>query len=624
MPRGNGAAPYEAIERRIAAAKVFVWDTETNGVDWRIHHTVGHVLTFSADPRDSFYLPTRHANGGNLDHDKVIGCIKAGLKRNPQVAVRWFNAAFDLKMLANDGIDHSEFGSLEDGQINQFLINEFLGSFSLDRCCLEMGVQAKKGAALYDYLAAIFGGAANKDQMQNFHKLHGQDPMAIEYATGDGTSTWQLIDAQQQALDNDDLRQIWGIECRLIRVLHRMTLRGIRVDEEHLDRVIKLVSKKRAEAQAALPDWLNVRSSKDMQRYFSEAGITDWPTTPKGNPSFPEEWLITNEPGRLIVTDRKLRTLEDTYLRPLRERHLWKGRVHTTFNQTRGEEFGTVTGRLSSNDPNLQAVHKRDKLLGSIYRYTFIPDEGYDMGTADYRQIEPCLLAHYGQVRVLLDGYLADPPIDAHTKVADVTGMDRESAKRLNQALITGAGQAKCVMMLRAPSEDYPQGRTPHDALRIYEDYFRQMPEIKRLQRHAANVMISRGYVRSLLGRRARLDDVRFAYKAVNRLLQCGNADIIKMAMVEMDEYYRSEADVVQLLLTIHDDLVQQWEQTVRARKVYDEGLRIMQDFGPGKSVHVEVPIRVDAKVGRNWAEATYGEETVRKMWAKMGGVYKP
>lgn len=622
MPRSPQLI-YDMIEQKIAGSKAMVIDTETDGTDWRVNRICGYALAFGPAPDDSYYLPTKHKGGGNMDPAKVVGCIKAGLKRNPTIATRWFSASFDLKMLEQDGIHYTDFqGTYEDGQINQYLIDERLGSFSLARCCEFMKVQAKKGEALYAYLASVFGGEPNRDQMANFHKLAGNDPMAVEYGVGDGTSTWQLIDAQQRDLDEQELRDVWRIECRLIRTLHRMTLRGIRVDEAHLERVIALVRKKRVEAKRALPDWLNVRSGKDMVRYFEGAGITDWPLTEKGNPSFPENWLETNEPGKLIVTDRKLRTLEDTYLTPLKAKHLWNGRVHTTFNQTRGEEFGTITGRLSSNDPNLQAVHKRDDLMGSIYRYIFVPDEGLEMGTADYRQIEPCLLAHYGQVKVLLDGYLSDPPIDAHTAVANVTGMDRESAKRLNQALITGAGLRKAIIMLRAPSKDYPHGRSAADAQQIYNGYFQQMPEIKDLQRRAANVMTARGYVRSLLGRRARLEDYRFAYKTVNRILQCGNADVMKKAMVDMDAYYESNDDVVHMLLTIHDDLVQQWAKEHEA--VYRGGLEIMQDFGPGKSVHVDVPIRVDAKTGRNWAEATYGEKKVRENWQKMGGKYVP
>src|SRR5262249_6689865 len=159
---------------------------------------------------------------------------------------------------------------------------------------------------------------------------------------------------------------------------------------------------------------------------------------------------------------------------PLIEEHMIDGRVHTTFNQTKGENYGTVTARLSSTAPNMQAVHKRNVLLGSLFRSIFIPDHGMLMTAADYNQCEPRLLAHFAEVQTLLNGYLSDPPIDAHTSVAQSAGIDRQSGKTLNQALLTGAGEAKAALMLGKPAAE---------AEEIVRAYFRSMPEIKPFQR---------------------------------------------------------------------------------------------------------------------------------------------
>lgn len=603
----------EMIERRIKEVKVLVIDEETDGLDWKRNKSIGHVLAFGPAPDDSIYLPIAHTGGGNLDRSKVNGAIISGLKANPGIRLVNHNVAFDLKFMDKEGLHHFLFGPIEDTMINACLIDERQRSFSLDGCATFAGVQSKKGTELYEYLASKFGGEPNKDQMQHFHRLAGDDPMAVMYAKGDGTTTYQLWQTQQIELDAQDLRQPWEIECRVIRVLHRMTSRGVRIDEERLAQVRKIVLARMEKLAATLPKNFNVKAPSQMIKFFTSHGITDWPLTPKGNPSFAEEWLETNEPGQRIVGVRKLRHLDNSFIVPLQEKHIWEGRVHTTFNQTRGEKFGTITYRLSSNDPNLQQVHKRDSLLGSVYRSVFVPDKGKVMGTADYRQIEPCLLAHYGEVKVLLNGYLADDPIDAHSAVAisvfgpNFTKEEREKAKRINQAILTGAGKDKIATMVGGER-----------AGGLVDDYHRAMPEIKAIQKNSAKIMQSKGYVRCLLGHRSRLDDK--SYVALNRLLQVGNAGILKKSMADIDEYYASEGDRVHLLLNIHDDLVTQFAEEDRA--IYNEGLRMMEDFGPGKSVHVDVPIRVDARDGRNWAEATYGLETVKKKWEEMGGKY--
>lgn len=605
----------EQIERRIKESKALVIDEETTGLRWQTDKTIGHVLAFGPAPDDSVYLPIAHTGGGNMDRKKVNGAIIMGLKKNPNIRLVNHNLAFDLKFMDKEGLHHGLFGPLEDTMISACLIDERQRSFSLDACATFAGVQSKKGTGLYEYLAAKFGGEANKNQMEHFHKLAGDDPVAVEYARGDGTTTYQLWQAQQKELDEQDLRQAWEIECRVIRVLHRMTSRGVKVDEERLHQVRKIVLARMNKLAKLLPPNFNVKAPSQMVKYFTGQGITDWPVTGKGNPSFAEEWLETNEPGRNIVAVRKLRHLDNSFIVPLQETHIWKGRVHTSFNQTRGESFGTITYRLSSNAPNLQQCHKRDSLLGSVFRSVFVPDKGMILGTADYAQIEPCLLAHYGQVKVLLEGYLATPTVDAHSAVArsvfgsNFTKLEREKAKRINQAILTGAGVGKIATMVGGDG-----------AAKLVDDYHRSMPEIKKIQRRSADVLLARGYVRCLLGHRARLEDRNFAYKALNRLLQVGNAGIIKKAMADIDEYYCSEGDRVHLLLSIHDDLVTQYAE--EDRHIYNEGLRMMENYGPGKSIHVDVPIRIDPKEGRDWAEATYGLETVKKKWAEMGGNY--
>lgn len=612
------------IERRINDASSIIIDTETTGLDWRRDETVGFVLTFSGDPQDSHYLPVRHKGGGNLDRDRVIPMLRRALRRQTLRTVG-FNYAFDLHFLEGDEIRPE--GPLEDAQINMYLLDENQRSFSLDACCRFMGVQEKLGDELYAHMAAKFGGVADRKQMSNFHLLAGDDPVAVDYAVGDGTSTWQAWEKQQPELDAQALRPIWEIECRVIRVLHRMTTRGVRIDEERLHQVRRVVERALHDARARLPKNFNERAPSQLRAMFEAAGHLDWPITAKGNPSFAEGWLHTFPMGRDVVAVRKLSNLVNSFLEPLGSRHVIRGRVHCNYNQTRNESHGTITGRLSCSDPNLQQCPKRDEVLGPIFRSAFIPDHGMTWGSPDYSQIEPRLLAHFGQVRVLLDGYRATPSIDAHSAVATAADIPRQAGKTLNQALITGSGDRHAIEMLVAGGVD------PGRGAQILSDYFRAMPEIKTLfvtadglhvrggiQRHASNIMLARGYLRSLLGRKARLDDPRFAYKALNRLLQCGNADVLKRTMVVVDDYLVSEGDQVHLLNNIHDSLDLQYPPELEYQ--YREALRLMADYGPGRAVELDVPLEVEEMSGPDWAVASYGEDKVRKAFDALGGDY--
>lgn len=604
----------DKIENILRRSPVLALDSETDGLDWRQNHSIGYVVTWGPGPEETTYLPFQHTGGKNLRWDPRK-LFKKVLAPRSDVKLWFFNAAFDLKFFHQDSIDFE--GRLEDGQINAFILNQYQpGGFSLDASCRYAGVAAKKGSDLYLHLSKLFGGEPTRQQMGNFHLLPGNDPLGVEYAAGDGTSTWQLLEYQQAGLDELGVRRIWDIECRLIRTLHRMTTRGVKIDLDRLEQIKVLTERHLKAAMEKLPKDFNVRAPSMMKKLFQDAGVTDWPMTeptrnfPQGQPSFTKEWLQKSETGRAVVAAREYRHLKDSFLGPIVERHLFKGRVHCHFNQTLGEDRGTITGRLSASDPNLQQIPKRNKLIASVYRAMFIPDEGMIWGAPDYSQCEPRLLAHYGQVKVLLDGYLSTPAIDAHNAVALAAKIDRESGKRLNQALITGAGMAKVKAML---------GRPVAEAEDIVRKYFQAMPEIKPFQKKAAAIWRVRP-LRSLLGRQVFLDDVRFDYKALNRLLQVGNADVIKKAMVEVDEYYRSEGDVVHLLNNVHDALDHQFHEEHRAQ--YSQALEIMQDFGPGKSVELMVPLTVDADEGPNWAVATFGEKIVRESWAEMGESY--
>jgi len=588
----------DVVAAHLSKADRVVIDVETNGLDWKHNHIVGYVFTFGPTPEESFYIPVRHATGPNFEPTSVRNMIISHQTR-PR---HWIghNLAFDLGFFHKEGIEL--VGTFEDTMINAALLDEFRRSFSLESCAYEAGVQAKLADEIKQHIETTFGQSFGKNYMGQYWKLPADDKTAIDYATGDGTTTWQLAEMQAEWIDDQQLDVVHGVECKLIPVLNRMTMRGIRVDEERLHKLKAIMEKRIVNANHDLGRELNVNSGAQIRKYLEDHNVTDWPTTPAGNPSFPEEFLLSNEPGRKIIKVRKAKRMLDAFIQPIIDRHLYKGRIHSTFNQLRGDEYGTVTGRLSSSNPNLQQVPKRDVGNGVLFRSIFVPDEGMVWGSADYSQCEPRLLAHYSKCKVLIDGYTQTPSIDAHTAVAQAANIDRQSGKRLNQALLTGAGNKKAAMMLGKPMDE---------AMKIVNDYFKAMPEIKALQRVAADAMKERGFVRSILGRRSRLEGDGFEYKAVNRLLQCSNADMIKLSMVKLDELHR-EVGGINMINNVHDSIDFQYRED--RHDAYEQSLRIMCDFP-----QIKVPIEVDDDSGPDWAWASYGEKDWRKVMTEEG-----
>jgi DNA polymerase I-like protein with 3'-5' exonuclease and polymerase domains len=635
---------------RLAVEKVSCLDVETSGLDWRRHAIVGYVLAFSGDPRDSYYVPFRHAGNANVGgrdglksatgwDGKTLpgeGALIKAIDR--QQLTFGHNLAFDLKFMSRVGFQLRP--RFEDTMINEPLLDEFVGRYSLQSCAFRHKVQAKKSEEIVAYLRnKLIDIKTDKEAMGHFWRLAGNDRMAIEYASGDGTTTWQLRDAQMAAIDRLDkehyareggdfqdagsptLRRVHSVESRLIPVLARMMIRGIKVDEERLDALIRRIDAGVEQLKNEFPSGFNALSKTDVRAWMERHGHTDWPTTapsrtfPQGQPSFTEDFLSRYPAGQKVIKVRKLENLKATFCVPLRERHLWKGRVHTSFNQLRTDDYGTVTGRLSSNDPNLQQVPKHNEELGRLFRSVFVPDFGL-WGERDYSQIEPRLMAYYTRARVFLDDYRNNPKADSHTAVSKAANpnwdkLDKAEqkhyrnnfGKRINQTVITGGGKGVIVQKYKVP---------PGEVDRMLSIYHRTVPELKPFQKRAARRFRQRGYVVSLLGRYARLDDPDRDYTALNRLLQCGNADILKLKMCEVDEYLEGERKggqraPVEMLLNCHDALSFQFDAA--ARPMYDHCKGIMQDFASDAAViKLDLPITVDEGEGHDWAIATYGD----------------
>lgn len=604
-------------------------DVETSGLDWRVNAIVGYVVTFSAHPADSYYVPFRHAGNANVGGREGLrsptewnGKLAPGeddlLKALDRQDTLMFghNLAFDLRFMGRAGFKFRP--RFEDTMINEPLIDEYARSYSLEACGNKYQVQAKKGRELYAYMADRLNLPNDKKIMGSFWRLPGDDRMAVEYACGDGTTTWQVRDAQMLEIQAQELERVHAVESRLIPVLARMMLRGVKVDEERLGWLIGHVDSEVEKLKNEFPSGFNALSPKDVQAWMENHGHTDWPRTapsktrPQGSPSFTSHWLEGHGAGRKIIKLRKWENLNATFCLPLRDRHLFKGRVHTTFHQLRNDEYGTVTGRLSSSEPNAQQVPKHDEELGRLYRSVFVPDYGM-WGERDYSQIEPRLMAWYTRARVFLDDYRNNPKADSHTAVArqmrpDWEKMTKEeqkayrnaTAKRANQTVITGGGK-------NALMHKYKMGQ--REAEELLSRYFRTVPELKPFQKKAARLFRERGFVRDVLGRRAHLLDPNKDYTAMNRLLQMSNASILKYKMCVVDDYLRSEGVQVEMLLNCHDALSFQFALDGKSRRAYDESRRLMEDFESDDTlIKFDLPMKVDEGNGPNWSIATYGE----------------
>lgn len=601
----------EQALRMAAEAPIIAYDTETSGLDWKRNYPIGYVIGTNAS--DMVYVPVRHGGGGNLPDPDTGSLPEATSPYKPSAWERAFAKAlasnpkqlrvghhmlFDVNMSANVGIKLGR--NLACTQNNEALLNEYARSFSLADCAEAHGVTAKKGEEVYEHLAKLFGGVAHKSQMEHYWRVAGDDPIAYDYAVGDGITTMELYLAQMEQIREQNLDVVYDMESKLIWTLHRMNRRGIKVDEAYLHDLKNTLERKVEEALAALPPGFNPRSSNCVRDYVTAAGRTDWPVTAIGNPSFDEKWLKTFPEGRNIITLRKYTNLVNSFINPLINDHVFNGRVHATLNQLKADDSGTISGRFSCSFPNLQQIPKRDKELAPMFRKAFIADDGMLLYEGDQSQAEPRLFAHYSEDPNLLKGYNSKPFVDMHSVTAQLLDVERDpKAKRMNMGLLTGMFPKTFAGHMGVDIETATEWRN---------QWMKAYPGIEGFQNLASRVIRDRGYVRSLLGRRGRLEHPRFAYRAVSKIIQGGNADIIKWMILHLDMWLEEMDDVVQLLMTVHDSLLWQAPDSPLGVEISEELVRRMEDV-QSPPFNLKVPFVIEWDSGRNWKEATFGAD---------------
>jgi DNA polymerase I len=588
--------------RIVRTSKVIAYDTETSGLNSIADFICGYVIT---DKENSIYVPVRHEAGGNIpDVDEFEAALRDAFAERSRLGLRTVghHLGFDLRFSLKHGV---VLGSpLEDTMINESLIDDRTRGYGLDDCCTRHQVAAKKGADLYRAIAEKFGGLPDRKQMGNFWRMPGDDHHVVDYATGDGISTLALWESQQPILDDEELRVPWQLECDLLPYVARMHRRGMRIDPEYGEQVNGLIAGQIDEANKRFSPGFNARAPSEVEALYRANGYddSDFARTATGKVSFTEKWLETNGIGDAILSVRRLEKARDSFVKPLVEIHNYNGRVHPVLHQSKSDEYGVAGSRFSCSDPNLQAFPKRNKKVGRIVRQLVVPDEGMLLEEGDAMQQEPRLFSAYSRDEALLKGYREDPFFSIHHRANDMMfdGQEYDKAKRMAMGILS--------MM-------YPKTLSGHLDISVKEAQdlrnrflYDAFPAIGQFQNDVVSVFEKRGYVKSILGRKARLESRRFAYQGVSRVIQNSGGDHIKTCVLRACQYEDAYPDKLQILLSIHDSVL--WQRD--PGHCPKEFIAILENVPhePQFNRMIEmVPIPFEVGSGHHWTEASYDNE---------------
>lgn len=554
-------------------------------------------------------------------HDKkyAIDLENAGptfimwLKRNmPKVKTTVFhNAKHDIHQLMNIGLPEGVVRNSEISctYIMETLLNEHRRKYDLDTLGEEYFDKPKRGQDMYDYLADRFGGKPTKKEQMGRIK-DAPRPVVAYYGIGDVDVTCDLYRRNINLIEEQDLGKIWNLEKKVTKALVFLERRGVPVDkaaiaiaEEQIDKVKRANDRKLEEMVGFVP---NVKSIKDVPKAFENWGI-DLPKNRKtGNYRTDKDTLneMHDPLADLILEQRSVRVMLETFIATFLEHVRRDGRIHCDFNQTKGDDYGTKTGRLSASDPNLQQVPKRNKALAKFIRALFVAMDGYKWLRFDWSQFEFRMFAHYTRSQTLIDKIRADRTIDYHQAVATLTGLERDPyAKQLNLGLVFGMGEGLMAQKCGLPYsiKRLPGGKkilvAGKAAKGIFRKYHSTLPEVKRMLRKAERLAIKRGFVKTIFGRRLRFPNRFGCHKAGGLVFQGSSADMMKKKLVEVDEAcYKSD---VEFVLPVHDEF-----NFLTPNEIVDDTNEaisgILEDCP-----EMRVPVYADLGVGQDWWEAS-------------------
>ncbi|WP_397457677.1 DNA polymerase I [Pseudomonas asplenii] len=593
--------------KKLQDAKLFAFDTETTGIDAQQAQLVG--LSFSVQANEAAYIPLTHSYIGvpqQLDRDSVLLALKP-LLEDPQKLKVGQHAKFDMNILANCAIG----GDPEQGiSVRGIAFDTMLESYVLNSTATrhDMDSLAKK---YLDYDTVSFQDIAGKGAKQlTFDQIPLEQ--AGHYAAEDADVTLRLHQAlhEQLAAIPSLASVLSDIEIPLVPVLARIERQGALVDKDLLGvQSIELGNKMvelEREAFKIAGEEFNLGSPKQLGVIlYEKLGLPVLKKTGKGQPSTAEEVLAKLAEDdyplpKVLMQYRSMSKLKSTYTDRLPEQiNPRTGRIHTSYHQA-----VAATGRLSSSDPNLQNIPVRTA-EGRRIRQAFVAPKGYKLLAADYSQIELRIMAHLSKDEGLLNAFRDN--LDVHTATAaevfkvelnEVTSDQRRSAKAINFGLIYGMGAQKL-------GKDI--GVDTKTAKAYIDVYFARYPGVREYMERTRGQASEQGYVETLFGRRLYLPDIhsnkpqeRAAAErtAINAPMQGTAADIIKKAMVKVDDWLTSSGLDAKVILQVHDELVLEVREDLVAE--VSEQIRVHMSG----AAQLDVPLLVEVGVGNNWDEA--------------------
>ena len=581
---------------KLKQAKLFALDTETDNLDYMAANLVG--ISFALENGEAAYLPLQLDYLGapkTLEKTTALTLLKPVLE-TPSIQKVGQNFKYDLTIFARNGIDVQ--GVAFDTMLESYVLNS-TGRHNMDDL-------AKR---YLGHQTISFEEIAGKGKNQlTFNQIPLEQ--AAEYAAEDADVTMKLQQVLWEKLSKEPtLEKLFKeMELPLLGVLSRMERRGVLIDSDALflqsNEIANRLSELEEQAYVLAGQPFNLASTKQLQEIlFDKLGLPVIQKTPKGAPSTNEEVLeelaFSHELPKVLVEHRGLSKLKSTYTDKLPQMvNPQTGRVHTSYHQA-----VTATGRLSSSDPNLQNIPIRNE-EGRRIRQAFIAREGFTVVAADYSQIELRIMAHLSQDQGLINAFTQGKDIHRSTaaeifgvELDEVTSEQRRNAKAINFGLIYG-------MSAFGLSRQLGIGRA--DAQSYMDLYFKRYPGVQTFMHDIREKAKAQGYVETLFGRRLYLPDINSSNGmrrkaaervAINAPMQGTAADIIKRAMIQLDQKLQNDPNIA-MIMQVHDELVFE----VRSEKVafYSELIKTQME----SAADLVVPLIVEVGQGTNWDEA--------------------
>nr|WP_136250680.1 DNA polymerase I [Ningiella ruwaisensis] len=581
-------------------ADYYAVDTETTSLDYMQAELVG--ISFATAPNKAYYIPVAHDYPDapeQLSRELVLSKLKA-LLEDKQAKKIGQHIKYDKNVLANYDIELN--GILSDTMLASYVLNSVATRHDMDSLSLKY----------LGHKCIGFEEIAGKGAKQlTFNQLSLDTASA--YAAEDADVTLRLYETLRTLLDKQDgLSDVLNnIEVPLSSVLAKVEQTGVLIDSQMLAQQSQTLAKRIVELEKQVHELagesFNLGSTKQLQHIlFDKMSLPVVKKTPKGAPSTSEDVLqdLANdyELPALIMQYRGLTKLKNTYTDKLPKMINHRtNRVHTSYHQA-----VAATGRLSSSDPNLQNIPIRTS-EGRQVRQAFVPQEGYKIVAADYSQIELRIMAHLSKDEGLLKAFAQGKDIHSATasdvfsvELDKVTADQRRSAKAINFGLIYGMsafGLSKQLHISRAEAQNY------------MDLYFKRYPGVLKYMESTRESAKEKGYVSTVFGRRLYLPDINASNgarrkgaerAAINAPMQGTAADIIKKAMIDVAAWIDglSQQNEIIMIMQVHDELVFEIKEE-KLDTYIDKICDIMQNC-----VSLDVPLEVEAGVGKNWDEA--------------------